>query len=434
MDLDPLTISRTSVQIYKQFNQILTDCATNHHQHCRCQVLRRHYGERIFECGITGCLFHRHGFKPSSVRKSHMKHHDRPWKCSVEDCEFAEGGFLSRKMRDDHLNKYYTTNATRTEVHQNPPDPDEVQPLLFDLVQADETDRVRELLPYFQKLDWEFQNAMLEIAAYSGSPTMIDVLISAQLCWQPGTLAKKAIEGLNVDTLKHLLDMAEHVRILEHMHLLTPLVASGSEPLLEVWKLYFNPKVVTQRSCHVHDELNFLDTIKVTKGDPNKESFLISFWERARADVIFTKRALGMGLSFVAQTTCSVRLAKYLIDLGADVNFAPKGHAVTPVWHAARRDSAAAADLIRYLLLNGADPDLTPTKPSMAYPKIQDEKGPRGIAKWLGMSWDELLVKSKEEREKGLRDGSMRAWPSTTPPEREVVKRDGMGTRSTERL
>ena len=409
MDLDPLTISRTSVQIYKQFNQILTDCATKTHQQCRCQVLRRHYGERLFKCGFTGCSFHRHGFESSSVRKSHMKHHDRPWKCSVEDCEFAEGGFLSRKMRDDHLNKYHTTKATRTEVHQSPPDPDEVQPLLFDLVQADETDRVRELLPYFRKLNRDTQQAMQEIAAYSGSPAMVHVLISVSSPLKSITLAKKAIEGLNVDTFKHSLDMPENIYSSEHMSLLVPLLASGSEPLLEVWKLYFNPKAVTRCQGHVHDGLRFSQTIKATKGDPDKESCLISFWERARADGIFTENVLGTGLSTVVQTTCSVRLAKYLIDLGVDVNFVPKCHALAPVRHAARRDSAAAADLIRFLLLHGADPDLTPTKPSMAYPKIQDEKGPRGIAKWLGMSWDELLVKTKEEREKGLRDGSIRA-------------------------
>ena len=35
--------------------------------------------------------------------------------------------------------------------------------------------------------------------------------------------------------------------------------------------------------------------------------------------------------------------------------------------------------------------------------KIRDEKGAKGIAKWLGMSWDELVAKAKDEAEKRSR-------------------------------
>nr|KAK5442811.1 hypothetical protein LTR18_005488 [Exophiala xenobiotica] len=406
-DLDPLTISQTSVQIYEQSNQILTDCATNNHHECRCDVLRRHYGLRLFKCGFTSCQFHRHGFDSSSARRVHMKYHDRPWKCSVEGCEFAEGGFLSRKMRDDHLDKYHTVQTTREQVYQSPPDADEIQPLLFDLVQADQLHAVRELLPDYYQLEQSVQEELLATAAYFASPPMIDVLRPELPRSSISLLGRRAIEGENVDTFKHMLDVLKRAPPSGHeihMDFLAPVVASGSEPLLEVWKHYFDPKPVIDSGGHIHSGLRLLDCVSATARDPGKESCLISVWEQARAEAILTENVLGTGLSSVAQSTCSVRLAKYFIDLGANVDFAATVTAPTPLRYAARRDSADAAALMRFLLLRGADPDITPSKPRAQYPKIQDEKGPRSIAKWLGMSWGELVAKTREEREKGMPD------------------------------
>jgi hypothetical protein len=336
-----------------------------------------------------------------------MKYHGRPWKCSVENCEFAEGGFLSRKMRDDHLDKYHTGRATREQQYPNPSDLDEVQPLLFDLVQADAVDAVRELLPAYRNMRPSIQEELLGNAACSASPAMIDVLRSVGPCSITRFILQKAIEGANTDTFKHLLGYSETS---PSMIITFLVVASGSEPLMEVCKTFFDTELfATYGPAGVWDFMK--RSISATEGDPNKESCLISLWDKLHSDGIFTKEKLGVGLSVVARSTCSVSLAKYLIDLGADVNYVPAhcSTAPTPFRYAARRNSAAAANLIRFLLLRGADPDLTPTKPKIVIPKIQDEKGPRGIAKWSGMSWDELLVQTKEEREKGLRDGSIRA-------------------------
>ncbi|KAK5528507.1 hypothetical protein LTR23_011011, partial [Exophiala sp. CCFEE 6169] len=292
--------------------------------------------------------------------------------------------------------------------------PDEVQPLLFDLVQADEVDAVRELLPVYVTLKPSIQKGLLGAAAYSASPAMIDVLSSVGLPTPyliTDSLLSKAIEGANVATFKHLLGYIETSIFLIHRDITALVVASGSEPLMEVWKPYFDVQYFTdERKSHSCASILMERSISASKGDPNKETCLISLWEKVRSEGVFTKHVLGMGLSHVAQSTCSVRLAKYLIDVGADVNYVPADDPTTPTpfRYAARRDSAAAADLIRFLLLQGADPELKPESKKVC-PKIQDEKGPREIEKWLGMSWDQLLVKTREEREKGLRDGSIRA-------------------------
>ena len=82
---------------------------------------------------------------------SHMKHHDRPWKCSIQGCVYAEGGFLSRKMRDDHYRDHIATGPLEI-PHAENPEPDEIQPLLFDLVKAGKVEAVRNLLCQFQAL------------------------------------------------------------------------------------------------------------------------------------------------------------------------------------------------------------------------------------------------------------------------------------------
>ncbi|KAK5267403.1 hypothetical protein LTR96_007436 [Exophiala xenobiotica] len=312
------------------------------------------------------------------------------------------------QLTQDKLHSRYQTNMTRSVR------PDEVQPLLFDLVQADEVDAVRELLPVYVTLKPSIQKGLLGAAAYSASPAMIDVLSSVGLPTPyliTDSLLSKAIEGANVATFKHLLGYIETSIFLIHRDITALVVASGSEPLMEVWKPYFDVQYFTdERKSHSCASILMERSISASKGDPNKETCLISLWEKVRSEGVFTKHVLGMGLSHVAQSTCSVRLAKYLIDVGADVNYVPADDPTTPTpfRYAARRDSAAAADLIRFLLLQGADPELKPESKKVC-PKIQDEKGPREIEKWLGMSWDQLLVKTREEREKGLRDGSIRA-------------------------
>ena len=53
--------------------------------------------------------------------------------------------------------------------------------------------------------------------------------------------------------------------------------------------------------------------------------------------------------------------------------------------------------MMKFLLFCGADPE---PKPSRANLRVQDEKGAKGISKWLGMSWEELVTKANEERQK----------------------------------
>jgi hypothetical protein len=76
---------------------------------------------------------------------------------------------------------------------------------------------------------------------------------------------------------------------------------------------------------------------------------------------------------------------------------------MTALHHAARQTSAEAAELMKFLLFAGADPEASARRAKL---KISEERGARAISKWLDISWDDLVAQAKEERERRNDDGS----------------------------
>ena len=56
--------------------------------------------------------------------------------------------------------------------------------------------------------------------------------------------------------------------------------------------------------------------------------------------------------------------------------------------------------MARFLLYRGANPETTSRKSKNQ--SIRDEIGVKEISKWLGMSWDELVVKVQADRDAGI--------------------------------
>jgi hypothetical protein len=132
---------------------------------------------------------------------------------------------------------------------------------------------------------------------------------------------------------------------------------------------------------------------------------LLRLWRDSGVASLLGKGWANHTLKTVAELEFSVMLATYLLEQGADVNHRPSDTHRTALQRAAKYSSAEGAEMIRFLLLNGADPeaDQQDTKShngttARQGKKIRDEEGAKGIHRWLGMTWDELVEETKRIR------------------------------------
>lgn len=386
--------------MYQEFNNL--QCRESRHDTFQYAEIEWHYGKRPFKCGFLDCAFRRDGFKSKSHQHSHMKHHDRPWKCIVEGCEYAEIGFLSRRMRDNHHQVHAPSERQQLSNGEDLEEED-LQPLLFDLIKADKVDAVRDLQEKLKALPFTVEHSLRECAASCGSTAMIDCVSPFDKAKFPTDELIWSIRASNTAVFKHLLSRSKDCRRISRsancMLILNTVLTSESEECFEEWEKYFNIDLI---ECSPSDRKAFFpawassSAIKATERHAVKENRLISIWEKLISFGALSSRSLNEGLSAAAQFS-SLRLAKFLVDHGAVVDFRSSDHYLTPLHHTARQTSAAGAEMMKYLLLQGADPA---SESGRAKLKIHDEKGAKGISRHLGMSWDELVAYAAKERVK----------------------------------
>jgi Ankyrin repeat len=309
-------------------------------------------------------------------------------------------------MRDDHYLNHIPSGPQEI-PHAEIPEADEIQPLLFDLVKADKVDVVRNLLDQISALPRLIREALEECAASFGSAAMIDLIQPFQRSYFPHSSLRSSIRAANIDVFKHLLSRSEDCDDKRYAYgatyssILSDVLVSDSEQFFEEWERYIDVEFKGwKKTTSVPFGERYLRprVIRATAGHPGRENMLITIWEKTLVLESIDHAYLGSALVNVAATICSVRLAKFFVDLGAEVDCRRSELYLTALHHAARQDSAAAAEMMKYLLLQGADPELVAGR---AHLRIRDEKGAKGIAQWLGMSWDELVAKTKEERSLG---------------------------------
>jgi hypothetical protein len=410
-NFDPLTMSDTSTRIYEQFEALFSkkEEYENRYQN----AIQRHYGKRPFKCGFLNCSFRRYGFETRSLRKSHIKYHDRPWKCGFPDCEFQGGGFLSRKMRDEHLDRFHQEAGAVAIAATEKPDADEIQPLLFDLVKSDSVDIVKNLLEQLDGLPHSCQTELRMYAARFGSPSMLDLIAPFDPQMFNHELIKCSIKYKNLEAFRHLLSQRKGavkngVWSRTYAYIGAEVLQSDSEEIFEEWSKYVRFEFETWKPIKKVASLYASTTIiTATAGQPYKEQLLSMLWRKHVMKSLDAK-CMGRALTSVASSSCSVELAKLLIDHGAMVDHKWSASSSTPLQCAARRTTAAAAELMKFLLSCGADPEARPASASARHKilEIREEKGAKGISKWLGVSWDELVAQTKEEREKAKAEES----------------------------
>ena len=438
--------SEIAVSFHQAFNDLLCGSAQHTSHCCRYLLLQRLYGPRLFKCPYLGCSFRRHGFETRSLQRSHTTHHDRPWKCAVVGCEYSETGFLSRRMRDTHLDRFHTQDEKQgllLAVGIRNPDKDDIQPLLFDLVRSDRTIEMKQLLGYFRALDLESKHSLLRLATTSGSGIMMGILHDAEpTLLQPKNsrynhiflaVLGSAVHGGNLDVVQWIITHLDTenkacdcypqvndstpsiwrrsaIAWTDWSTILGLVLESDSEEIFQCLLPEFTREFTTKRSrgklapppARAMDASVMKSTARIL----DREQRLISLWDRLRS--AFGRETCSRGLRYVAETSLSVTLAKTLLYYGADIDYTGATVSVrqytnpyrTPLQCALRRSSPEAAEMAKFLLYAGADPNATARKSSVK--SVKDEKGAREISKWLGMDWDELVAKVKADREAGI--------------------------------
>ncbi|KAL9074285.1 MAG: hypothetical protein Q9157_004450 [Trypethelium eluteriae] len=422
-NLDPLTISSTSIRIYRQLDQLL--CRTSRHEtHCHCGTIEKHHGAMPFKCGFLSCPDRRYGFEDRLSRDDHEKHHGRPWKCTFPGCEFADGDFLSRKMRDDHLDRFHAQSQPAKSVAFGELHPDETEPLFFDLVKADNTKAVEASLEWFEGLRIEVKHDLCVLAASTGSTAMLKLITPVEV-WHMHSSAydmqkiflrmlECAIQASNMEAAKFLIagyfsnfdDSLYGPKILAS-HCFAKILRADSEEMIEELLTHLKPREVHLGKAPPGSSSISSIVIGATAGQSNREEMLLHLWMKLDLPRSCGRTYVGDALVNVVSTTYSVNLAKFLLDSGANVDHRRSKGYLTPLHRAAKNTSLQAAESMRLLLLRGADPEpiVLPLPGRRRYGirepgRIRDEQGARGISKWLGKSWDELLAEVKEERER----------------------------------
>ncbi|KAL6796983.1 hypothetical protein J3E68DRAFT_450030 [Trichoderma sp. SZMC 28012] len=400
MNINPITTSTVSIKLYTQFNQFQGQMQHRTH-HDLCSILERHYGKRLYKCGFFSCPFHRYG------------HELLPWKCDFPTCNYSETGFLSTAMRDRHLDLH------QAEAHEELSNKealfidlgsDELAPLLFDLICIDDLESVEKLSPFFHRLKDDDSNyiELLRILGHSGSAAMTKLIyergIREQLSYESWyELLLACVDGQNVESLTVVLSSNDDqfAKEFQHTHwhncqkLLGRSIATGSMEVIQTIE-NFVKEAFTEAKWPLQMSYLHRNTIKATARCLDREEYLIKAWS-THGIANLPPADLARALRDIAQTTYSIRLASVLLQYGIDVDEKRYDGVLTPLHWAARHDCAEAAYFIKFLLYQGADLNICH--------QIREEKCSKNIFKWLGVAWDELVEKVKEDRARGIQ------WP-----------------------
>lgn len=332
----------------------------------------------------------------------------------MKGCEYAEKGFLSRRMRDDHLDLSHkaTPPGGDSGTENKVMDIDEIKSLLLDLVKADQVTQVqRYLTDYQDRKELLPLQTLRETAAQFSSRAMMETLFpqNAKLGEEYGLICRAAVEGGNWDTSKYLLTLWWNQRsTFLPNKLVRSIFDQDSEELRRMWisalttspsraqntkdgNLAFNQRQMFSKAA-----------IGCTADQPARELFLLSIWATRLQETTLNDKAklLGSTLLHVAASTSSINVAEWLVDRGAEVDYRFGECRPTPLRTTAKKDSHQAALLLRFLLFRGADPTIRHRngarrlKGNELADPIEEEKGPKNISKWLGISWTELVAQA----------------------------------------
>ncbi|CZR41601.1 uncharacterized protein FPRO_11190 [Fusarium proliferatum ET1] len=410
-DFDFTTISATTIRVHRILQSLLCS-GSKHEKDCHCSEIQKHYGTAVNICPFLSCRFHQFPLRSRDLRDKHIRQHDRPFKCTVETCEYSTLGFSSLGQLEQHRVQYH---QRPTEIHI-PSDLDtleleELKSLMMEYIMRDRVQEMERILPSIISR-WPsksaFRSSFKGLLASHGSVAMVRLIFGDQLpdegiVWSSyDSFMSHAIRSRNVPVVEWAFNTGAIAVGSPKTGLVSQIAASDS---LETFNIWWNDAL---SSNHFHRLMSYI--VECRKWSPLMESQVASLWIEQHQLGNFPTFLASKLLKILASSSCSLVLAQALVACGADVNYrSSKLSAELPPLHLAiRKTSTEAADLVKYLLLSGADPHVKIIR-SLGKNKGQEivpslEPGAKGISKWLGQTWDELVEWAAEERRKVSED------------------------------
>ncbi len=343
-----------------------------------------------------------------------MKHHSRSVKCPVPECVYSSLGFISDKDYNDHWSVFHSRIDSTSPPSQDDLMQDELVPVIFDLIAKDKVEEMKQILPKVLEMSFSVRCEMQKQVSFSGSLAMAQLLLPPEtLRKQYNTECLEAVRGSNIPVISYVISCWQSIGWSLFFSFSSLVFCSENPDIFPMWRAV----VLKNKVPH----LKFVSMLSTSKISSIQETQLADFFKEEASSGSIKKVGLGMALKSAASSSCSVRLAIALIESGADVDYRKSGDiSMTPLHHAAKRKSLEAANLIKLLLLCGANPDTTtkvavsdPNSEKFSRKKIKGtivgpsmQAGAKVISRWLGMTWEELVEWAARKRKEALRSNS----------------------------
>lgn len=294
------------------------------------------------------------------------------------------------------------------------PEQDELYPLLFELVESESIKELQQIWPRCRDdLLLEVYEQILISACRKGSITMMRILLDPALASKRNPdhqrrpsdktnhltkqdslqrVVEAVVQSGHIELTKWILEKTIHWDkndFLPYRKVVAAVMKSPSLEVVQLWKgTVFNahPSMLPQICQHFIDN----HVLSAARRFVFNEAELLAVVERFFNMGMINQPILNVHLRLVAQTSCSLQLAKGFISLGATIE--GNTHMYSILHLAAKKTTRNAAELMLFLLQSGADPHVVHR---MRTPGM--EPGARKIKKWLDKTWEQLVEDTQTE-------------------------------------
>lgn len=427
--LDPFTIEDFAKYILQQLAHHASLLSGSENRQSL-EDLYLFYGANVFKCQVQYCPFSVNGFRFKAEYDLHSKGHEKKFKCHIKACSYSEIGFLTAGELRLHVSCHSTIETTTDQISnlrlsQDPfraPRQRRPDELFEDAVTSGDMEFIASAIEVDESKISEYRSGKftLNLAIENNQVQIVELLLDKGVDFiyrerrysSPAGLARLlelAVERGSIEMVRALLlripviDEEEVLSISlalfqavdqKEIMKVELLLAFGADPLGTKSGIVETP---LEAAIKVGDkDITRLLLDCVTGVDNSSRNMLfhalqVAEGKDAELFQLVLKECLAKPMDwnkciFSAIYRRHFQCARIAVEQGADVN-SLDSVGRSALFLLAQESSLKAANLMKFLLENGADPSIKPERGRIA----GDYSAARNIHKRLGVTWDELV-------------------------------------------